>query len=378
MKIVGFSSIRSDYDLMSPLYKLLHNDKDIEFKIVVSGAMLSKSYGAGIKEVQKDGLNILAQIESLLNSDTKVSRVKSSAILFQNLIEIINAYNPDLLIYAGDREDVLIYATIGGFLGIPTIHFYGGDHVQDGYIDNPIRHATSKLSSLHFVTIKEHKQRLIKMGENKNRIFVIGNIALDRFNIQPYSKKEIFHLLNLKYKNQFALMIFHPITLEEDKSAIIFENILKNLKEKNIFTFVSYPNIDPNNFGIIEVIKRYQSDDNFYFYKNLDRKLFISIYKHSLFIIGNSSSGIIESASAKIPAINVGIRQMGRKANNNVIFCQSDYQNISQSITQALNFKEKIYNIYGDGNSANKAYKLIKKLDFKKYLIKDEDILDEK
>jgi UDP-N-acetylglucosamine 2-epimerase len=104
----------------------------------------------------------------------------------------------------------------------------------------------------------------------------------------------------------------------------------------------------------------------------------VVFYKHSLFIIGNSSSGIIESASAKIPAINVGIRQMGRKANNNVIFCQSDYQNISQSITQALNFKEKIYNIYGDGNSANKAYKLIKKLDFKKYLIKDEDILDEK
>jgi len=381
-KILAFSSIRSDYDLLSPLYKLLHNDSEIDFKILVSGAHLSQSHGYSIEQIKRDEFDILLEIETLLNSDTGLSRVKSASLLLQNSLETIAKFNPDLMIYAGDREDVLIYAMIGGYLNIPTAHFFAGDHVQDGYIDNPIRHATSKLSTTHFVTLEEHKKRLIRMGESAKRVFVVGNISLDKFqNFNYMSKEKIRSYFNLINRfDKFALMIFHPITVEKENVDKYLKNILENLKKRSINTFVSYPNIDPGNNILINVINEYKEDNNFIFYKNLDRDIFMSIYKNSEFIIGNSSSGVCEAASFKIPAINVGLRQVGRYADKNVIFCSNDFQEIGNAIDRACSMEfletlKKLKNSYGNGDSALKAYKIIKKTDFRSIVSKTEDPL---
>lgn len=381
-KILAFSSIRSDYDLMSPLYQLLHADQDIDFKLIISGAHLSHSFGYSVEQIRKDGFEILLEIETLLNSDTGLSRVKSASLLLQNSLETIAKFNPDLMIYAGDREDVLMYAMIGGYLNIPTIHVFAGDHVEDGYIDNPIRHATSKLSTAHFVTLEDHKRRLIHMGEDPKRVFVTGNISLDKFvEFAPLSKDKLKkHLTNADHFDEFALMIFHPVTEEIAQVDVYFENILKNLDQRGINTFVSYPNIDPGNQKVLKVIDKYKENKNFIFYKNLDREIFMSIYKHAKFIIGNSSSGICEAASLKIPAINVGLRQTGRYADKNVIFSGTSDEKIGESIDKAISieFLESLVNLqnsYGDGKSAIKAYEIIKSTDFKSMLAKVEDPL---
>ena len=381
-KILAFSSIRSDYDLMSPLYRLLHEDKDIYFRIMVSGAHLSHSFGHSVDQIKKDGFDILLEMETLLDSDTGLSRVKSASILLQNSLESIAKFSPDLMIYAGDREDVLMYSMIGGYLNIPTIHVFAGDHVEDGYIDNPIRHATSKLSTAHFVTLEEHRKRLIRMGEDSKRVFVTGNISLDKFvNFQPFSKTEIRGLFGVENSfNDFALVIFHPVTEEMDKAGEYFRNILDNLNERSINSFVSYPNVDPGNQKIVDVMEQYKDNKNFIFYKNLERDTFMSIYKQSNFIIGNSSSGICEAASLKIPAINVGLRQTGRYADKNVIFCGVGYKEIGENIDKAMskdfvNSLVTLQNSYGDGNSANKAYDIIKSTDFKSMIVKIEDPL---
>ncbi|MDX9900843.1 MAG: UDP-N-acetylglucosamine 2-epimerase [Aliarcobacter sp.] len=381
-KILAFSSIRSDYDLMSPLYRLLYEDKEIDFKIIVSGAHLSHSFGYSVDQIKKDEFDILLEIETLLSSDTGLSRVKSASLLLQNSLETIAKFNPDLMIFAGDREDVLMYAMIGGYLNIPTIHVFAGDHVEDGYIDNPIRHATSKLSTAHFVTLDEHKKRLVRMGEDSKRVFVTGNISLDKFvQFQPFSKQKLKDYFELKDDfDNFALMIFHPITEEIDNLDIYFENILKNLAHKDINTFVSYPNVDPGNQKLLKVIDRYKENQNFIFYKNLDREFFMSIYKHARFIIGNSSSGVCEAASLKIPAINVGFRQTGRYADKNVLFCGTSFEEIGKNIDKVLskeflNSLANLKNSYGDGNSAIKAYEIIKNTDFKAMIAKVEDPL---
>lgn len=382
-KVLAFTAIRSEYDLLSSLYKMLNQDEGIELKLIVSGAHLSKEYGYSIVDIECDGLDILAKIETLINSDTKASRIKSGAVLLQNSIDIVANYSPDLIIYAGDREEVVMAAIIGGYLEIPTIHFFGGDHVKDSHIDNPVRHAASKLSTIHFVSNEEHYQRLIKMGEAKERIYNIGSVALDKFVNEPVkSKKEIREYFNIKdnFEN-FALLIFHPIPKERKVSAKIFENILQSLEGKNINTFVSYPNIDPGNKEIIEVIKRYDGNKNFLFYRNLPRNIFVSIFKNADFIIGNSSAGIIESASIPLPAINVGYRQTGRKSNKNVLFVDGKKKNIEEGIEKALSkeFKNTIknlVNIYGDGNSSKRALEIIKNNDFKNLLFKDEDPLE--
>lgn len=381
-KILAFSSIRSDYDLMSPLYRLLDGDKDIDFRMIVSGAHLSCNFGYSVEQIRKDQFNILLEVETLLNSDTMLSRIKSASILLQNSLETVAKFAPDLIIFAGDREDALIYAMIGGYLGIPTIHVFAGDHVQDGYIDNPVRHAASKLATVHFVTMEEHKKRLICMGEDPKRVFVIGNPSLDKFvSFKPLSKGDIRQFFKIKNNfNDFALMIFHPITKEIDRADEYFENILKNLENKKINTFVSYPNVDPGNQKLLKIIDKYSQNSNFIFYKNLDREIFMSIYKHSKFIIGNSSSGICEAASLKIPAINVGLRQTGRYADRNVIFCGTDFGSIGNSLNKALSkdFLETLKdlsNSYGDGKSSIMAYEIIKTLDIKSMIEKTEDPL---
>ena len=382
-KILALTMIRSDYDLMSPLYQLLHGDNDIDLQLLVGGTHLSETFGYTVKQIEDDRFNILIRVESLLDANSKSARIKSFSILLQNSIDAITAFNPDLILYAGDREDVMIGAMIGGYLEIPTLHFFGGDHVNDGHIDNPIRHATSKLSTAHFVTLEQHKQRLISMGEVSKRIFVTGNISLDKFvTFTPLSKTEIKYNFNIEDGfDSFALMIFHPTLQDKDKPEVIFENILKTLKEKRIYTFVSYPNVDPGNHDIRKVIERYTQDKNFIFYKNLDRNMFLSIYKQSNFILGNSSSGICEAASIPIPALNIGTRQTGRYAEENVIFTDSTLNAIKEGIDKVSNSKfqisvENMKNPYGDGSSASQAYKIIKNKNFKSMLLKTEDALE--
>ncbi len=382
MKILALTSIRSDYDLLSPLYKLLHKDKDIDFRLLVSGAHLSKEFGYTKQYIDQDGFNILLELETLINSDSSKAKLKTASIFLQNSIDIVCKFNPEVILFAGDREDVIMGGLIGLYLGIPTIHFYGGDHETAGHEDTVIRHATSKLSTFHFVSMLEHKKRLMKLGESKERIYNIGSISLDRFKKFKLLKKiEIEHMLNIKFSDsRFSILIYHPSPNINDNDTSVFVNILKSLKNKKIFTFVSYPNTDGNNNKIKDAIIQYKNDSNFYFFQNLTRDLFLSIFKQSSFIIGNSSAGIYEAASIPIPSINVGSRQKDRMAGSNVIFCDTTIKSISKSIETVtdeafLKNIKNIKNIYGDGKSAKRAYNLLKSIDFNKLIDKNEDPL---
>ena len=381
-KILALTSIRSDYDLMSSLYARLQADPDIEFKLLVSGAHLSATYGHTIDLIRKDGFDILLAVETLLDADSRSSRLKTASLLLSNTIDMVAQYRPDLLLLAGDREDVIMGALLGGYLEIPTLHFYGGDHVQDGHIDNPVRHATSKLVTAHMVSITEHQDRLIRMGESAHRIFTIGSIALDRFVMhQPLSQADLCSTLGITQGfTRHALLIFHPVGEEQTVCHLIMRDILSALKEQAISTFVSMPNTDPGNRKVLTVMDEFRDDPLFFFYKNLERSLFLSVFKNSCFLIGNSSAGILESASIPIPAINVGLRQQGRKANANVLFCPPEKSAITQAMmtAQSATFQQSLHgmvNIYGDGHSADKALALIKTVDFAALLYKKEDPL---
>lgn len=383
LKILAITGARSEYGLMSPLFERLRADPAVELKLLVTGAHLSPLYGHSARQIEKDGFDILLRIESLLDADSRASRIKTASIFLQGAIDTVAQYNADLILYAGDREEVIMGALIGGYLGIPTLHFYGGDHVQDSHIDNPVRHATSKLSTGHMVTLEQHRQRLIRMGEPAERIHVVGNIALDRFvQHQPDRPEKVCHTMNVgKDFLPFAMMIFHPVGDEEEVADVYFERILSALKSRGVRAFVGYPNSDPGNRRIISMIDKYASDANFRFYRNLDTHTFLSIYKNARFIIGNSSSGIIESASIPVPAINVGLRQTGRVAGENVIFCKPESQDILDAIDLATSdaFRKRITSVrnpYGNGDSAQKALDIIKLTNWRAMLAKNEDALE--
>jgi UDP-hydrolysing UDP-N-acetyl-D-glucosamine 2-epimerase len=382
-KILAITTIRSDYDLMSGLYRLLDDDSDIDLKLLVAGAHLSASYGNTVELIKKDGFNILLEIESLIDADSQKSRLKTASIMLQNAVDVVASWKPDLILYAGDREDVLVGGMLGTFLNIPTIHFFGGDHEKDGHADTVIRHATSKLSTFHVVSIEQHKQRLIKMGESECRMYVAGSIALDKFvQHSSVSHPDVKQLLpKNKQLDGYAMVIYHPVDQEKEEAGVIFENILLALKEQSIPAIVSYPNSDPGNHLIIEKIAKYEHDPFFWFYKNLDRSTFLSLYKHARLLIGNSSSGILEAASIPLGAVNVGMRQRGRYCGGNVLFCDNGKEDIDNAIKLLLTkdfqaIVTSMKNPYGDGNSCQKVYELIKSTDFVKMQKKIEDPLE--
>ncbi|MEZ4704596.1 MAG: UDP-N-acetylglucosamine 2-epimerase [Bdellovibrionota bacterium] len=383
-KIIGITSTRSDYDLLSPMYRKMARSSEFDISLVASGMHLETKFGETIDLIEEDRIPIGMKVKTIFDGDQMKDRCISASILFNHLIEYLDQKKPDLVTYAGDREDTIVAATVCGYLGIPSAHFYAGDHTRDGYIDNPIRHAVSKLSTILFTCCNIHAERLAKIGEPLHRIFNIGSIALDNF----YHEKEatLEELCHYFKRNQlpekYAVVIFHPTVEEKNIGGEILQNILNNLSKKNIFCFLSYPNSDPSSQSIIDTIEKQSGSKKIHTYKSLPREIFISLYKNASMIVGNSSSGIAEAASIPIPAINVGMRQKGRSASKNVLFVDSDNTSILRGIEKALDQKfidenvKGAKNIYGSGGSADRAIEIIRSMDFTKLLLKKEDPLE--
>lgn len=383
-KILALTSIRSDYDLMSRLYQLLHADSEVDLQLLVSGAHLSPAYGFTVSNIYKDGFNILAEIETLISADSLSSRLKTASGLLSGSIDFVKCFSPDLIIYAGDREDVLVGGMLGGFLNIPTAHFFGGDHAVDGHIDNPVRHATSKLSSVHFASIPEHKDRLISIGESKNRVFVIGSVALDKFVLEPVVNLSlILKRMGAKehaYTAPLAILIFHPVSQEREFAGEYINNSAQSLIDHGFHVCLGAPNTDPGNFKLNQIIDELSNHDKITVYRNLSRADFVNLFRNSKIIAGNSSAGLLEAASLKLPAINIGERQRGRLCGSNVIFTDGSLESISTAIQTAQSdaFQAQlrtIKNPYGDGNSSEIALQLLKTIDFQSLLKKPEDPL---
>ncbi|MCL1141726.1 UDP-N-acetylglucosamine 2-epimerase [Shewanella gaetbuli] len=381
MKILALTSIRSDYDLLSPLYHRLHNDVDIELKLLVGGTHNTSIHGYSVKDIHRDGFDVLLEIDSLLHSDSAKSRLKSASILLLSAVDAVAAFSPDLIIYAGDREDVMVGALLGGYLSIPTLHFYGGDHACDGYIDNPIRHAVSKLSTVHFVSTEVHQARLLALKEPANRIFNVGSIALDKFKaVAPIEGiKEC--IAGKAVDKPAALVIFHPIKSEVLKAPQIINDMLMTLIKNGYHCFIGAPNSDPGNALIVSTLSDLAAKNTaITLYGNLPRDEFVSLFKACNLIVGNSSAGLLESASIPIPCLNVGLRQRGRDCSDNVVFVDSSVEAIQTGLNEiaSADFVAKmnqVTNIYGDGNSAKKAHELINTIDFKSLINKPEDPL---
>lgn len=385
IKILAFTSIRSEYDLMSALYKKLAIDSDVDFQLVVSGTHLVPALGGSVSEIEDDGFRVSHRIETLLASDSQASRVKSAAILQSACVDILSNEVPDLVIFAGDREDVLIYASVCAFLNIPTIHFFGGDHAKDGHVDNPVRHATSKLASMHFVSTEEHKRRLLAIGEPDSRIFVVGSVALDKFLIEPVvSKSEVLKRVGIDLDDGYgkiAVLIFHPVDSERERAGAYIHNMVTVLNGLGYHVCAGMPNSDPGNNAIRDALINLKDSASLTIYENLSRSLFINLLRSSDLMIGNSSAGLLEAPSIPLPAVNVGERQKGRLASSNVVFSGGSVEAITQAVlhTESEDFLSQlrfISNPYGDGQSVERAYRLIKELHFSNYVRKPEDPLE--
>jgi GDP/UDP-N,N'-diacetylbacillosamine 2-epimerase (hydrolysing) len=381
-RILGMTATRSDYDLLSYLYKRLAEDSNIDFKLIVSGTHLSKNYGFSHSEILKDQIPILAEIESLLDSDTKSARLKSAALFIQEALSWVTFFDPMMILYCGDREDAMAGALLATYLRIPGVHFFGGDHATDGNIDNPIRHAISKLSTVHFVTSEEHARRLNALGEPDQRIIKVGSPSIDKLTKERHiSKEDLKSWFKLDHwPKKYAILTFHPMPEEEENAGRDITRILESLTSSGYFIFCNYPNVDSGNKNIIEAISNY-IHPSVYKFKNLPREIFVNLMRHTSLIIGNSSAGIIEAPTLKIPVINVGSRQKGRLSANSTIYCEANEKSLKDALTliESNLYQQKlkdIQNPYGNGASSEKIYRILKNMNPKEMLMKTEDPLN--
>ena len=379
-KIIAVTGARSDYDLLYSVYDKLNKSDLFDFSIIITGPNLSETYGYTAQYIEKDGFRIAGKIFNLVDSNQKIGRVVSIGLQIPSLANLLLQEQPDIVLVAGDREEAISVTMTCAFMDIAVAHFFGGDIAKDGNIDNSTRYAASKFAHLHFPTLSQHRETLLKLGEDDWRIFVVGNPALDRIVSTPFiSKEDVFNTLNVASKNisNYCVLIQHSIITQVDKQAEHIRITLEAILKSNIHCFINFPNSDAGTSEIIKAIEEYANKypENFSLFKNLDRNNYINLMRNSEFLIGNSSSGIVEVASFKLAAINIGERQRGRLHSENVIFVDNDMNQIQSAIQKVLfdkDFKDtlsKVINLYGQGNSSDQVVEVLSEIKLNSNLI---------
>ncbi|NTU31061.1 UDP-N-acetylglucosamine 2-epimerase (hydrolyzing) [Brevibacillus sp. HB1.1] len=379
-KVLGVTGIRSEYDIMSSVFRAIDSHPMLDLELIVTGAHLSDAYGLTVNEIKQDGFTIADEIESLLNSDQASSRVKGLAIQLQGLVQAVKRVEPEFLLVLGDREESMTTALVGAYMNIPVAHIAGGDRVV-GNVDDQIRHAVSKLAHLHFVTNQDSADRLIKMGEQSFRVYNTGNPGLDRIREVPLlSREELSERLGFKIEDQepLILLIQHVISTEIDEAYFQMKQTLEAVRKLGIKTIISYPNSDAGSQQLINALQEYKDLSFIYMAKNIPRLEFINIMRQADCLLGNSSSGILEAPLLKLPVINVGNRQKGRLHAENVQFVPHDVEAIMGAVRKAIHdtdYKSSVMNCvnpYGDGFSSQKIASILAEIEIdEKLLVKD-------
>lgn len=366
-KISVLTATRAEYGLLKPLINKLNKVDEFDVRIVVTGAHLSSEFGLTYKEIEKDGINIDKKIEILLSADTPSAISKSMGLAMISFSDYFEMLNPDILIVLGDRYETLAIATVAMNQRIPIVHLHGGE-TTEGALDESIRHALTKMSYLHFTSTEEYRNRVIQLGENPERVFSVGAIGIENIlNENLMDKLELQKSMNFTLDKPYAMVTFHPVTLEDNKSKEQVKELLNSLEVFRYMKFIfTKANADSGGRIINQMIDDYvNSHDNAIAFNSLGLTRYLSALKYSTMVIGNSSSGLLEVPSFGIPTINIGDRQKGRLQADSVINCEPIKDDIEKAIKIALSeeFREKAKNTinpYGDGNTSDKIIKIIK------------------
>ncbi len=348
-KLCILTGCRADYDLLKNLIRIFLKSKKIKLSLVITGQHLSKDYGNTSNVILKDFKKISKTIDINIGKSDQKNIANSVSIGVRKISRYFRVNKPSLLIILGDRYEILS-AGISAFLNqIPIAHVHGGEITKGSY-DDTVRHSITKLSHYHFVSHKKYKKRVIQLGENPNTVFNVGSLGAENVsNIIFLSKKILEKKLKVKFERKIFLITINSFI--EDKISIkeLLINLFRVLNKFKKVSFVfTMSNSDLKSDLINKNIKYFcKTNRNSHYFKYLGANNYLSLMKISNLVIGNSSSGILETPSLGIPTINIGTRQEGRIFSKNIINCSGSYQSIYKSIKKTLskNFAKKIKNV---------------------------------
>ena len=351
---------RSDYGIYLPILRKIQQDPELELVLIAGGMHLSPEFGLTVNTLEADGFYPAAKVEMLLSSDSPEGVAKSLGVGVIGFSQAFAQLKPDLLLLLGDRFEMMAAAVAALPFKLPMAHIHGGESTE-GLIDEAIRHSITKMSHIHFASTEGHAARIRQMGEEPWRITVSGAPGLD--NLQ---KMALLSADTLQRQHGFdlsqppLLMTYHPVTLDYENTEYQVTELLAALKACALPLIFTFPNADTSGRKIIEMIQSFIKGNSLARVAvNLGTEVYFSLMAHAAAMVGNSSSGIVEAASFKLPVVNIGDRQRGRFHARNVIDCGYPRAQILTAIRTAVSkeFRETLrdlVNPYGDGRAAER------------------------
>ena len=362
--IAVITTSRADYSHLYWPLRELSEHAEVDLKLVVLGSHLSPEFGHTVQEIKKDGFAIDVQIECLLSSDSDVGMAKTIGVASLSLADYLGAMRPDILLLIADRYEMLAPASVALALRIPIAHIEGGE-ISEGAIDDAVRNALTKMSHIHFTSTERARQRIVAMDEEEWRVHRAGAPSIDHLTRRKLlTLEELESQLEIRVEKDAILVAYHPVTIARNtltEADALFE-ALRTETGQILFCF---PNPDAGSRELIGRTKRFSTErNNSRVFVNLDVLTYWSLLRQVGLFLGNSSSGIMETASFALPTVNVGLRQQGRERALNVIDAAADVKSIAAAIGKARSAEfraslQGMRNPYGDGTAAQTIVKIL-------------------
>ena len=366
LKILAVTGSRADWGLLAPPLALLRDDPAFDLKLVVTGQHLTQEGRNSLREIEDEGFLIDERIDLHLGDDSEVGVSKSLALAVSGSSQVIDKLRPNLIFVLGDRYEILGVVSAALIARVPVAHLGGGD-ITEGAIDDAMRHAITKMSHLHFVTNAEAAMRLRQMGENPSHVYNVGSTGIDRIRTTALmSRADFFESVGLVPHLRNVIVTFQPVTLGGDGKAQCSE-LLMALESFGpeigiIFTGV---NADMGGHALQEMINAFVgTHSNAIAVTSLGSRGYFSALSNVDAVIGNSSSGLYEAPSFKIPTVNIGDRQKGRVRAASVIDCAPEQGAIHAAIDKSFAMDcSRVENPYGDGHASERIMVTLKAID---------------
>lgn len=373
-KIAVVTATRAEYGILMPLLKAIEADTDLILDLIVTGTHLSEKHGYTKNHIIEDGFTITHEVPILEDNDTPcgISITMSNAI--KGFAECFRKGRPDMLVILGDRTEMLGIAGAAMNERIPIAHLHGGE-VTEGAVDDCVRHAVTKMSYLHFTSTEVYRKRVIQLGEAPERVFFTGALSTENIlNVPLLSECEIKSDMGIPNDMPYSVVTFHPVTLENDSAKEQTVSLCNAMGSKNeYFYLITMANSDVGGDTVNKIFDEFsKSHKNVKFVSSLGMVKYLSAVKYAEFVLGNSSSGIIEAPVLGTPTVNIGDRQRGRLTADTVINCNADTNSIIKAIERSKSLDRIPTLMYGDGKTSCKIVSVIKdyllnnKIDLKK------------
>ncbi len=361
-KIFYVTGTRADFGLMASTLQRISAHPDLQLQIAVCGMHLSPTYGLTVKEIEALGLPIVARIPTNVEERTLAAMAQAIGEAVVGLTQAMAQAQPDLVLLIGDRGEMLAGAIAALHLGIPIVHLHGGE--RSGTVDEPVRHAITKLSHWHFVATEESRDRVIRLGERAEHVWITGAPSLDDVAEAGNTPRAgVLRELDLPDDARYLLVIFHPVVQEmndaHDQTLAVAAALNDSVGTKPMHIVWLAPNADAGSGAIVKALDA-AGNERLHRITHLQRPAFLAALRHADVLVGNSSAGIIEAASVGTPVVNIGNRQRARERNLNTVDCRAEREAIAVALAQQL--AHGAYpqaNRYGNGHAGAKITELL-------------------